>query len=163
MTEGPDDVRKLVSQRERWQRVIDETVVHYRRMWFNPRYGSVGHGRRAVLPAHRGALAGDRGPRARVARRSRSRSASSTSDVFLVVVAAMAFMNAASTAGAILLDDLQSRLYRVRDLARLLFCAPFDLVLYRPIIAWARFKGTWRFLRGDKAWHKFERNVRAPA
>jgi len=40
---GPDDVAKLVSQRERWQRVINETVVHCRRMWFNPRYGSVGH------------------------------------------------------------------------------------------------------------------------
>ncbi len=41
-TEGPDTVRKLVSQRERWQRVIIETVVHYRRLLFNPRYGAVG-------------------------------------------------------------------------------------------------------------------------
>ena len=41
-TEGPDTVRKLVSQRERWQRVINETVWHYRQMWFRPRYGSVG-------------------------------------------------------------------------------------------------------------------------
>ena len=73
----------------------------------------------------------------------------------------MAFSNAALTAGAVLLDDLQSRLYRMRDLARLLLLAPLDLVLYRPIIVWARFKGSWGFLRGDKAWHKFERNVRA--
>ena len=35
VTESPDTVSKLVAQRERWQRVIDETVVHYRRMWFN--------------------------------------------------------------------------------------------------------------------------------
>ena len=34
--------RKLVSQRERWQRVINETVWHYRRMWLRPRYGGVG-------------------------------------------------------------------------------------------------------------------------
>jgi ribosomal protein L20A (L18A) len=27
-------------------------------------------------------------------------------------------------------------------------------------MGWARVKGTWRFLRGDKGWHKFERNVR---
>jgi len=72
-------------------------------------------------------------------------------------------VNAALTAGAVLLDDLQSRLYRRRDLARLLFLAPFDIVLYRPIITWARVKGTWRYLRGDKAWHKFDRNVRAEA
>jgi glycosyltransferase involved in cell wall biosynthesis len=42
VTEGPDSVAKLVAQRERWQRVINETVVHYRRMWFNPRYRTVG-------------------------------------------------------------------------------------------------------------------------
>src|SRR5262249_39232675 len=41
-TEGPDTVGKLVSQRERWQRVIDETVWHYRGMWFRKRYKSVG-------------------------------------------------------------------------------------------------------------------------
>src|SRR5262249_43557794 len=40
-TEGPDTVGKLVSQRERWQRVIDETVWHYRGMWFRKRYKSV--------------------------------------------------------------------------------------------------------------------------
>ena len=78
-----------------------------------------------------------------------------------MVLAAIAFLNAALTACAILLDDLQSRTYRVRDLVRMLVLAPLDLVLYRPIIVWARLKGSWRFLRGDKAWHKFERNVRA--
>jgi hypothetical protein len=33
-------------------------------------------------------------------------------------------------------------------------------VIYRPFIVWARLKGTWRYLRGDQGWHKFERNVR---
>ena len=66
----------------------------------------------------------------------------------------------ALTACAIFLDDLQSRTYRTVDLARMLVLAPLDLVLYRPVIVWARLKGSWRFLRGDKAWHKFERNVR---
>ena len=42
VTEGPDSVRNLVSQRERWQRVILETCWANRRMWFNPRYGTVG-------------------------------------------------------------------------------------------------------------------------
>jgi hypothetical protein len=83
--------------------------------------------------------------------------------LFSVMVAAIAFMNATLTASAICLEDLQSRTYRLRDLVRLLLLAPFDLVLYRPFIVWARLKGSWRFLRGDKDWHKFERNVRAPA
>ena len=160
VTEGPDDVAKLVSQRERWQRVINETVVHYRRMWFNPRYGSVG-----MVGAPFYLLTEVLSPAIELLALASLVAAVFLGifdvEVFLVVVAAMAFVNAALTAGAILLDDLQSRLYRVRDLARLLFWAPFDMLLYRPIIAWARFKGSWRFLRGDKAWHKFERNVRA--
>jgi hypothetical protein len=82
---------------------------------------------------------------------------------FAVTVAAMAFANAALTVCAVLYDDLQSRMYCKRDLVRVLLLAPLDLVLYRPIMLWARLKGSWRFLRGDKAWHKFERNVRAPA
>jgi len=82
---------------------------------------------------------------------------------FLVMLAAIAFTNAALTASAILLDDLQSRSYRKRDLFALLLLTPFDFVVYRPIILWARLKGSWGFLRGDKAWNKFERNVRAPA
>ena len=162
VTEGPDDVAKLVSQRERWQRVINETVVHYRRMWFNPRYGSVG-----MVGAPFYLLTEVLSPAIELLALASLAAAVFLGifdlEVFLVVVAAMAFVNAALTAGAILLDDVQSRLYRVRDLARLLFWAPFDMVLYRPIIAWARFKGSWRFLRGDKAWHKFERNVRAEA
>ena len=38
----PDTVRKLVAQRERWQRVILETWWAYRHMCFNRRYGAVG-------------------------------------------------------------------------------------------------------------------------
>ena len=65
------------------------------------------------------------------------------------------------TAGAIYFDDMQSRLLpRSATLLALLLLAPLDLVLYRPIILWARIKGSWGFLRGDKSWNKFERNVR---
>ncbi len=161
-TEGPGTVRKLVSQRERWQRVIAETVWHYRGMWFNPRYRSVGllgapfYLLTEVLAPAFEALAIVSLPLA---------VALGVFDpvVFLVMVAAIAFTNAALTACAVLLEDLQSRTYRAPDLVRLLLLAPFDLVLYRPVIVWARLKGSWRFLRGDKSWHKFERNVRAPA
>jgi cellulose synthase/poly-beta-1,6-N-acetylglucosamine synthase-like glycosyltransferase len=161
-TEGPGTIPKLVSQRERWQRVIDETVWHYRKMWFNPRYRSVGLVgvpfylvTEVVAPAFE-LLAIVLFPLA---------VALGVFDpvVFGLMLAAIAFMNAALSASAIYLEDLQSRSYRTRDLARLLVLAPLDLVLYRPIIVWARIKGSWRFLRGDKAWHKFERNVRAPA
>ena len=162
VTEGPVAVRSLVSQRERWQRVINETVVHYRRMWFNPRYGSVG-----VVGSPFYLLTEVLSPFVEVLGLVSLAAAVALglfdTEIFLVAFAAMAFANAALTAGAILLDDLQSRLYRRRDLARLLFLAPFDILLYRPIITWARFRGTWGFLRRDKSWNRFDRNVRAEA
>jgi poly-beta-1,6-N-acetyl-D-glucosamine synthase len=160
ITESPNTYAKLVSQRERWQRVISETVIHYRRMWFNRRYGSVGFVgapfyllMEVVSPAIEIIALGTLAVAV----------AAGLFDpaTFLVVLAAMAFVNAALAAGAILLDDLQSRLYRKRDLARILAFAPVELLLYRPIIFLARVKGSWGFVRGDKAWHKFERNVRA--
>jgi uncharacterized membrane protein len=45
----------------------------------------------------------------------------------------------------------------------MLLLGPIDLFLYRPILMWAGMVGTVEFLRGDKAWNKFERNVRRPA
>ena len=39
-TEGPSNVLSLILQRNRWQRVIDETIWHYRYMMCNPRYGA---------------------------------------------------------------------------------------------------------------------------
>ena len=158
-TEGPDTAGKLVAQRERWQRVIDETVWHYRRMWFRPRYRSVG-----LVGAPFYLLTEVLAPAVELVALASLPLALVLGvfdpGVFVVMVLAIAFMNAALTACAILLDDLQSRTYRRRDLARLLLLAPLDLVLYRPLIIWARLKGSWRFLRGDKAWHKFERNTR---
>lgn len=38
-TEGPSNIVSLIMQRNRWQRVIDETVWRYKYMLFNPRYG----------------------------------------------------------------------------------------------------------------------------
>ena len=37
-TEGPSSIPALISQRARWQRVIDETVWRYKHMILNPRY-----------------------------------------------------------------------------------------------------------------------------
>jgi poly-beta-1,6-N-acetyl-D-glucosamine synthase len=159
VTEGPDTVRKLVSQRERWQRVILETVVHYRRMCFRRRYGAVGFVgvpffvlSEVLAPVFEllavGALAASVAVQALAV------------DQTLLMLAAMALTNGLMTSAAVLLEDRTSRAYPLRDLVRLIVLGPLDLVVYRPLIFWARLKGTWRFLRGDKGWHKFERNAR---
>jgi poly-beta-1,6-N-acetyl-D-glucosamine synthase len=159
-TEGPDSVRKLVSQRERWQRVIDESVWHYRRMLFNPRYKTVG-----LLGMPFYLFSEVLAPVFELAALASLVAAVAVGvfdwKTFALTLGVIAFANATLTALAIMADDLQSRLYRVGDLARLFALAPLDLFVYRPILVWARLKGTWRFLRGDKGWYKFERNARA--
>jgi len=38
-TEGPSNIRSLISQRERWQRVMNETIWRYKYMILNPKFG----------------------------------------------------------------------------------------------------------------------------
>jgi poly-beta-1,6-N-acetyl-D-glucosamine synthase len=158
-TEGPDSVRKLISQRERWQRVIAESVWHYRRMLFNPRYKTVG-----LLGMPFYLFSEVLAPVFELAALVSLVAAVALGvfdwQTFALTVGVIAFANGTLTAVAIFADDVQSRLYRLRDVARLLALAPLDLFVYRPILVWARLKGTWRFLRRDKGWYKFERNVR---
>jgi biofilm PGA synthesis N-glycosyltransferase PgaC len=158
-TEGPDTVRKLVSQRERWQRVIAESVWAYRRMLFNPRYKTVG-----LLGMPFYLFSEVLAPVFELAAFVSLVAAIALGifdwQPFLLTIGVIAFANGALTAIAIFADDVQSRLYRVQDVARLLLLAPLDLFLYRPILVWSRLKGTWRFLRRDKGWYKFERNAR---
>ena len=159
VTEGPDSMRKLVSQRERWQRVILETCWANRRMWFNARYGTVGMlglpyylVSEVVAPVFEvlavatlvgGAVAG-------------------LVDwwEFAVLTLTIMLANSALTTGGLLMLDREARAYRVPAILRLLLLMPVEMIAYRPFMAWARVKGTWRYLRGDKGWHKFERNVR---
>ena len=159
VTEGPDTYRKLVAQRERWQRVILETCWDNRRMCFNPRYGKVGmlgvpyyliseivapvFELLAVATLVVGAVTGLVDWRE-----------------FAALTLLLTIANSALTTGALLMLDLHERTYRTSRLVRLVALMPLELVLYRPIMAWARVKGTWRFLRGDHGWHKFERNAR---
>ena len=136
VTEGPARVRSLVSQRARWQRVIMETVWHYRRMLFNPRYGTVGLlgtpfylVSEVIAPAVEAlslamlvvaAAAGLLDP-----------------EMLLLFLVTIAFVNGTLTSAALALDDLSSRAFAARrytkaDLARLLLLGPVDLFLYRP-------------------------------
>jgi poly-beta-1,6-N-acetyl-D-glucosamine synthase len=162
VTEAPDTLRNLIAQRERRQRVITETVVHYRRMLFNPRYGSVG-----LLGAPYYLVSELLAPVFEIAALVSLPAALVLGvfdwPVFVLMLLLMMLGNGVLSAAAVLADDRQSRMYRWRDLLRLVLIAPLDLLLYRPFMSWARLVGCWRFLRGDKGWHKFERNVRTSA
>lgn len=161
-TEGPATIRPLIKQRARWQRVIMETVWHYRSMFGNPRYGIVGllgvpfyFVTEVIAPIFEvlavlviafalwlGLL-----------------------DVtqFLLALAIMCAATGILSNMAILIDDRTGRSHRISSLVRLMLVAPLDLFLYRPLLVWARVRGTWDFMRGRRDWDKFERNARPSA
>jgi hypothetical protein len=84
-------------------------------------------------------------------------------ELYLIFFGAMSFALAILTSAAVLLEDISTRAYRLRHLVRLIALGPIELLVYRPILVWARLKGTVWFLRGRRDWDKFERNVRTPA
>jgi cellulose synthase/poly-beta-1,6-N-acetylglucosamine synthase-like glycosyltransferase len=161
-TEGPQKIGSLVSQRARWQRVTLETIWHYRRMFFRPKYRTVGMlgvpyytifeclaPLFQVLSIATLALAGLYGIIGWQA--------------YLFFLGIMTFGTAMPTTLAVWLHDRGYRDYRVRDLVHMLLLGPLELILYRPILMWAGMVGTVQFLRGHKGWDKFERNARRTA
>jgi cellulose synthase/poly-beta-1,6-N-acetylglucosamine synthase-like glycosyltransferase len=159
VTEGPDRVSRLVAQRERWQRVILESVFHYRGMLFRRRYGTVGS---VGMPFF--VLSEVMAPLfevvALVSIVAGVALGAIAVEQTLLMLAVLALVNGIFTSTSVLLQDRTARAYPLRDLVSLIALGPLDLFLYRPLIFFARAQGTWRFLRGDKGWHKFERNAR---
>jgi len=157
-TEGPATVRALIAQRERWQRVTFETLWRYRRI-VRHRYGIVGL---VGIPFYfvTEALATPMEILALVSLGIGVWLGLFEWQIYLVLLATMAFANAILTTGAVLLEDISTRAYRIDHIARLIVLGPLELALYRPILAWARLLGFWRFVRGDRSWRKFARNPR---
>jgi cellulose synthase/poly-beta-1,6-N-acetylglucosamine synthase-like glycosyltransferase len=162
-TEGPSKISSLVSQRARWQRVTLETIWHYRRMFLRPTYRTVG-----MLGVPYYALFECLAPVFQIMSFVTLALAGMYGILgwqpYLAFLGMMAYGAALPTTLAVWLHDRGYRDYRVRDLIHMLALGPLDLFLYRPILMWAGVVGTVEFLRGDKAWNKFERNERrAPA
>ena len=159
-TEGPDSVASLISQRARWQRVITETVWHYRGMLFNPRYGSVGlvgvpyYVLVEVLAPIFQVLAVAVFPLAWGLGMLDLREAG-------LMLAAVALANGVLTNLAVLSYARGPRSYPLRDLLHLMGLGVTDLFIYRPVLIYAQARGLLDFLRGDKEWHKFARNRRS--
>jgi cellulose synthase/poly-beta-1,6-N-acetylglucosamine synthase-like glycosyltransferase len=160
VTESPDRLGDLVRQRARWQRVINETLWHYRKMLLRPRYRSVGlvgmpyYLVFEIFTPFVEMLALLTLPLAWYLGVLSWRE-------LLMFVASVSLANGILTNWSLMLDDRRARRYSVRSHASFLVVALLDYALYRPIIFVARWQGLIGFLRGDKRWHKFERNERS--
>ncbi|MBA2352391.1 MAG: glycosyltransferase [Burkholderiales bacterium] len=158
-TEAPHRTSELVRQRSRWQKGMLETVWQYRYLFFRPRYGAVGMIGvpyyvffEAFAPLMQALSFASLGFAVWVQLYDWP--------LYLVMMEIVIFAGAIPTTVAISLHDAAYRDYSLRDIVRMLLLGPLDLFLYRPIIIYAGLRGTWQFLRGDRAWDKFERNVR---
>jgi cellulose synthase/poly-beta-1,6-N-acetylglucosamine synthase-like glycosyltransferase len=158
-TEGPATIRALIAQRERWQRVTLETLWHYRRTIGRRRYGVVGS---VGIPFY--FMSEVLSPLVEVVAVATVAGGIALHvfdwRVYVVFLAAMAFGNAVLTSGAILMEDITTRAYRLSHLARLILLGPLELVLYRPLTAFARIWAVVRWSRRDRSWRKFDRNLR---
>ena len=161
-TEGPSSLWALVSQRARWQRVILETVWHYRRMLLNPRYKAVGllgmpfYVLTEVLAPVFEITAAVTLVLAMVFGRFDFAQ-------FLFFLAALSMLNASFTVAALVIQDRMTREVHWRDLVHLVLISPLEMIAYRPWLTYARIKGTLDYFRGQKGWNKFERNRRQPS
>ena len=162
ITEGPVRITALVSPRARWQRVILETLWHYRRMLLNPRYKAVGLiGMPFYLITE--ALAPIFELLTAVTLVLALAFGVFDAGQFVLFLVSISLLNACFSVAALLLQDRLMREVNWRDLAHLALISPLELLLYRPLLTWARIKGTADYLRGQKQWNKFERNRRTPA
>ena len=154
VTEAPQSIRSLVSQRARWQRVITETVWHYRKMLWNRRYGAVGFVgmsyyvvAEVIAPVFQ-VLAVVTIPLAAVLGTLQWAE-------FVRVLAILALGSASFTCAAFILEERARHTFSARDLAYMVLLSPIELFFYRPVIMFAQLKGTVDFLRGDRSWNKF--------
>ncbi|HEY6960485.1 MAG TPA: glycosyltransferase [Gaiellaceae bacterium] len=158
-TEGPGTIRALVRQRERWQRVTLEVIWSYRRMLLRRRYGVVGFvGMPFFLLTE--VLAPPMELVSIVTLVLGIAYRVFDVRVYAVFLASVAMANAIMTSAAILLEDISTRAFRLDHLARLVVLGPLEVLVYRPVLVWARLKGFWRFLRKERSWETFDRNPR---
>ena len=161
-TEGPANIRSLISQRSRWQRVIDETVCRYIYMLCNPRYNGFGF---LTMPYYIiyevfgvffevvsmafvlwGWLAGILDAKIFLA-------------FFGLTIAAQAFVSLIS-----LFTFIRSqKVFRIGYVAYMIFLAFVEMFWYKWINSIAKIVGTIDFLRNKKTFDQYTREKRLKA
>jgi cellulose synthase/poly-beta-1,6-N-acetylglucosamine synthase-like glycosyltransferase len=156
-TEAPDSFGRLVRQRARWHRLTLETVARHREMLFNPRFGLAGL---IGMPYYLLTMVVT--PMMKLVCATTAVAAVLTGVLsgvdFLRLVGILAFGHGILVAASLVLQKSGTRVYRVRELLRLLLLGPLEVILYRPVVLYASLRGTWGFITGERSWDKLERN-----
>lgn len=161
-TEGPANVSSLISQRERWQRVINETVWKYKHMICNPGYGAFAFLTLPYLVIYEilgvffeiasvgfvlfGWIKGILDIR-----------------TLIVFLALMALTQCFISLSSIFIFVRSQKLFGLRYIIYLIVLAISELFWYRWLLSAAKIVGTYKFLRGSRAFDRYTREHRKPA
>lgn len=162
-TEAPESLRVLARQRSRWHRGLVETLVRYRRMFLNPRYGVAGM---FAMPFY--AVFEMAGPFIEVLGYGLFASHIIFGQVdypfavifFFVAVLYGTFISLL----AILLEELSAHRYpRPHDILTLTAAGVVENFFYRQYLAVVRVLGFLEYLRGKNEWGSMEKRGFAKA
>jgi len=156
-TEAPESLRVLARQRSRWHRGLVETLVRYRRMFLNPRYGVAGM---FAMPFY--AVFEMAGPFIECLGYALFASHVVLGRVnypFAVMFFFVAvFYGTFISLLAILLEELSEHRYpRPRDILTLTAAGVVENLFYRQYLAVVRLWAFLEYLRGKKEWGSMER------
>lgn len=159
-TEGPSNIKSLILQRNRWQRVVDETVWKYKYMMLNPRYGSF-----AFLTMPYFLLYEVLG----VFMEAISLAFVTAGwimgvleiNIFFAYLCFMLLSQAFSSLLCILSFVEVQRLFRIKYIMYLVALTLVEFFWYRWFISAAKFMGTFDFLRQKRTFDMYVRSKRA--
>lgn len=156
-TEGPGTVRSLIQQRNRWQRVTNETVWKYGYMMFNPRYKAFAFLTfpyfvfyealgvfieiSSVLLTFLGWVMGLLDIK-----------------IFLSIFLLMALTQTFISLLALFIFSRNQKLFKLKDISYLIALSFLEFFWYRWIISIARLCGMYDYLRGYKAHDQYIRS-----
>lgn len=159
-TEGPANARALISQRERWQRVTNETVWRYKYMFCNPRYGSF-----AFLTFPYFIIYEVLGVFFEVASVAMVTfgwiSGILDINAFLAFIALMVMSQAFVSLVSIFSFVRTQRFFRLPYVCYLIALSFLEFVFYRWILWIAKVIGTYRYLRKARSFDQYTRAKRA--
>jgi cellulose synthase/poly-beta-1,6-N-acetylglucosamine synthase-like glycosyltransferase len=159
-TDAPQNIVSLIKQRDRWQRVEIETILKYRSMCFNPKYGSLAFISLPYFVFYEVlgvffefislifVLAGWM---------LKILDARIFLAYFVLMVAAQAIFSLISVFSFIRTQKIFPKHYVIY----LIFLALTEFIFYRWIITLAKFSGTLSYFRGVRVFDQFVRAKRA--
>lgn len=158
-TEGPSTIKSLISQRDRWQRVVIETSWKYKYMTFNPKYGYFGL---LTMPYY--ILYEVLGVFAEIISIAFAAWGAFLGllkwDVFFAFFFFMLLSQSFISLLCILTFMEGERLLKIRYILYLIFLSLIEFFWYRWIISIAKLKGTLSFLRRKRTFDRYARPKR---